>query len=36
MANVLQIQHATVVVDDLEKACTFYEHELGLEPLPTL
>lgn len=35
MAKVLQIQHATVVVDDLEKACAFYEHELGLEPLPT-
>ena len=35
MAKVLQIQHATVVVDDLEKACAFYEHELGLEALPT-
>ena len=35
MATVLQIQHATVIVDDLEKACAFYEQELGLEPLPT-
>ena len=35
MTKVLQIQHATVIVDDLEKACAFYEHELGLEPLPT-
>ena len=30
-----QIQHVTMIVDDLEKACAFYEHELGLEPLPT-
>ena len=35
MAKILKIQHATVVVDDLERACAFYEHELGLEPLPT-
>ena len=35
MSKVLQIQHATVVVDDFEKACDFYEQELGLEPLPT-
>lgn len=30
-----QIQHVTMIVDDLETACAFYEHELGLEPLPT-
>ncbi len=35
MAKVLQIQHVTMVVDDLAKACQFYEHELGLTPLPT-
>ena len=29
------IRHATMVVDNLEKACAFYENELGLEPLPT-
>jgi catechol 2,3-dioxygenase-like lactoylglutathione lyase family enzyme len=34
MAKILQIQHVTVVVDDLEEACVFYEKELGLEPLP--
>ncbi len=32
--RVRQIAHVTVVVDDLEKASAFYEHELGLEPLP--
>ena len=30
-----QIQHVTMIVDDLETACTFYEKELGLELLPT-
>lgn len=35
MAKVLQIQHVTVIVDNLERACSFYERELGLEPLPT-
>lgn len=35
MARILSIQHATVIVDDLEKACSFYRDELGLEPLPT-
>ena len=29
------LRHATLVVDDLEQACDFYEKELGLEPLPT-
>jgi lactoylglutathione lyase len=33
--KVLQIQHVTMIVDNLERACSFYEHELGLEPLPT-
>ena len=28
------INHVTLVVDDFEKACAFYEHELGLESLP--
>jgi catechol 2,3-dioxygenase-like lactoylglutathione lyase family enzyme len=35
MAKVLQINHATIVVDDLERARAFYERELGLEALPT-
>ena len=35
MATVLQIQHVTMVVDDLARACGFYERELGLTPLPT-
>lgn len=30
-----QIQHVTMIVDDLERACAFYENELGLKPLPT-
>lgn len=28
------LNHVTLIVDDLEKAASFYEHELGLEPLP--
>jgi len=35
MAKVLQINHATIVVSDLDTARAFYERELGLEPLPT-
>jgi catechol 2,3-dioxygenase-like lactoylglutathione lyase family enzyme len=35
MAKVRQINHATLIVRDLEVARHFYEHELGLEPLPT-
>jgi lactoylglutathione lyase len=35
MAKVLQINHATIIVQDLEQACAFYEQELGLEPIPT-
>lgn len=31
-----QIHHVTVIVDDLEKACEFYENVLGLEPLNTI
>ena len=35
MPTVLQIQHVTVIVDNLERACAFYEGVLGLQPLPT-
>ncbi|MEL7342790.1 MAG: VOC family protein [Bacteroidota bacterium] len=28
------INHVTLIVDDLEKNASFYEHELGLEPIP--
>jgi catechol 2,3-dioxygenase-like lactoylglutathione lyase family enzyme len=28
-----QIHHVTVIVNDLEKACDFYENVLGLEPM---
>lgn len=31
--KVEQIHHVTVIVDDLEKACAFYEKVLGLEPV---
>ncbi len=31
--KVEQIHHVTVIVDDLEKACAFYEEVLGLEPV---
>ena len=34
MAALKHINHVTLIVDDFEKACAFYEHELGLEPLP--
>jgi catechol 2,3-dioxygenase-like lactoylglutathione lyase family enzyme len=34
MAQAVHINHVTLIVDDLEKACAFYENELGLEPLP--
>lgn len=34
MARAIKINHVTLVVDNLEKAGAFYEHELGLEPLP--
>jgi lactoylglutathione lyase len=33
MARAIKINHVTVIVDNLEKAGKFYEHELGLEPL---
>lgn len=35
MAKVIQINHATIIVQDLDQARAFYEQELGLEPLPT-
>ncbi len=34
MPQVTYINHVTVIVDNLEKAIPFYEHELGLEKLP--
>ncbi|SFN65016.1 Catechol 2,3-dioxygenase [Algoriphagus ornithinivorans] len=34
MAKAIQINHVALVVSNLEKACEFYEHELGLEPIP--
>jgi catechol 2,3-dioxygenase-like lactoylglutathione lyase family enzyme len=34
--NVQQIHHVTVIVNNLEEACSFYEEVLGLEPLPTI
>lgn len=33
MAKALKINHVTLIVDNLEKAGNFYQHELGLEPL---
>ncbi|NLR77950.1 VOC family protein [Chitinophaga eiseniae] len=33
MAKALKINHVTLIVDNLEKAGTFYQHELGLTPL---
>ncbi|MBC8076946.1 MAG: VOC family protein [Chloroflexales bacterium] len=35
MAKALYINHATLIVSNLEQARAFYEQELGLEPLPT-
>ena len=34
MAKAVKINHVALVVNNLEKACAFYEHELGLEPIP--
>lgn len=34
MAKAIQINHVALVVSNLEEACKFYEHELGLEPIP--
>ncbi|WP_144605787.1 VOC family protein [Algoriphagus algorifonticola] len=34
MAKAIQINHVALVVSNLEEACEFYEHELGLEPIP--
>ena len=33
MAKALKINHVTLIVDNLEKAGEFYQHELGLTPL---
>lgn len=35
MAKALKINHVTLIVDNLEKAGHFYQHELGLTPLPS-
>jgi len=34
MAKAVKINHVALVVSNLEEACTFYENELGLEPIP--
>ncbi|RRQ49731.1 glyoxalase [Maribacter algicola] len=34
MAKAVKINHVALVVSNLEEACKFYEHELGLEPIP--
>ena len=34
MVKINEINHVTLIVDDLEAACAFYEEEFGLEPLP--
>ena len=34
MAKAIKINHVALVVSNLEKACAFYEHELGLEAIP--
>ncbi len=34
MAKITKINHVTLIVDQLEKAAAFYEHEMGLEVIP--
>lgn len=34
MAKITRINHVTLIVDQLEKAAAFYEHEMGLEVIP--
>lgn len=34
MSSIDRINHVTLVVQNLEEACTFYEQEFGLEALP--
>ncbi len=34
MPTFKKINHVTLIVDNLEAACAFYETEFGLEPLP--
>lgn len=34
MPHATEINHVTLIVDELETASVFYEKELGLEPLP--
>jgi lactoylglutathione lyase len=35
MGKAIYLNHATLIVNNLEQARAFYEQELGLEPLPT-
>jgi catechol 2,3-dioxygenase-like lactoylglutathione lyase family enzyme len=34
MSKIAEINHVTLIVDKLEEAATFYEHEMGLTPIP--
>jgi catechol 2,3-dioxygenase-like lactoylglutathione lyase family enzyme len=34
MAKLLQIHHVTLIADNLEETCAFYEREFNLQPLP--
>jgi catechol 2,3-dioxygenase-like lactoylglutathione lyase family enzyme len=34
MSIIAEINHVTLIVDNLEKAAEFYEKEMGLEPIP--
>ena len=34
MAKIAEINHVTLIVDNLEEAARFYEEEMGLEPVP--
>ena len=34
MSKIVEINHVTLIVDNLEAAATFYEEEMGLQPIP--
>ena len=34
MTQILAINHVTLIADDLDETCAFYENEFGLEKLP--
>lgn len=34
MAQMIHVNHVTLIVDNLEKACAFYEKEFNMEALP--